>query len=65
MATNEFRFSLHLLKRSSQPLKKYQESVSEGDATADVPDQATFVLIVDKIESVVGPGFLDLLDVLL
>ncbi len=30
-----------------------------------VPDQATLVLVVNKIQSVVGPGFLDLLDVFL
>jgi hypothetical protein len=65
MATNEFRFSLHLLKRSSQPLRKHQESVPEGDVTVYVPDQTTLVLIVNKIESVARPGFLDMFDVLL
>jgi hypothetical protein len=31
MATKEFKFSLHLLKRSSQPLWKH-ELVSKGNA---------------------------------
>jgi len=65
MATKEFRFSLHLLKRSSQPLRKHQESASEGDATVYIPDQTTLVLIVYKIESIACPGFLDLFNVLL
>jgi hypothetical protein len=65
MATKEFKFSLHLLKRSSQPLRNYQETACEGDATVYIPDQTTLVLIVYKIESIACPGFLDLLNVLL
>ena len=66
MATNEFKFSLHLLNKSSQPLQNtIRMSMNAGVKHMYVPDQATFILIVDEIECVVGPNFLHLFDILL
>lgn len=66
MATNEFKFSPHLVKSSSQPLLFAIAEVSESTKTsawANVLDETALVLIVDKVQRVVGPGLPDLLEV--
>ena len=40
-------------------------SRDSGDGTIYLPNQTTLVLVVDKVKSVVGPRFLDLLDIVL
>ena len=62
---SEFRFSLHLLNRSSHPLPKAISNAITDDCRVDIPDQTAFVLVVDKVESIARPGLLDLPDVLL
>ena len=53
-----------MLKRSSQPLKALVNRDS-GNVTIYLPDQTALVLVIDKVKSVVGPRFLDLLDIIL
>ena len=53
-----------MLKRSSQPLKALVNRDS-GNVTIYLPDQTALVLVIDKVKSVVGPRFLDLLDIVL
>ena len=65
MAVNEFKFSLHLLNRSSQPLSIVVKLDIEYKKVFHSPDKTTFVLIINEIEGIGCPNFSDVFDVLL
>ena len=65
MAVNEFKFSLHLLNKSSQPLSIVVKLGIEYKKVSHSPDKTTFVLIINEIEGIGRPNFPDVFDVLL
>lgn len=62
MAIREFKFSLHLLKRSSHPLN-ITVNKDPNKFNRCTPDEATLVLIIHQIQGVASPDFLHLLDI--
>ena len=65
MAVNEFKFSLHLLNKSSHPLSPDVKLDIEYKKGFHSPDKTAFVLIINEIEGIGCPNFPDVFDILL